>query len=217
MAAKTLNTEIKFTTRETTGTGVCRKLRVENEVPAVLYGEEFKEGLAGSVSVKAISPIVKNGHWETTVLQLDLGEGKVASALIRDIQRHPLTQKVLHIDFYKVVKGHKVKVEVPVELINTDIAKGVKDGGVIEFETRLVTIDVLPRLIPEKLEFDVKDLELGAEVFVKDLTFPEDTKVITDLDAMVLHIVQPKASEASEGEEETEVEVVAKGKATEEE
>ncbi|MEG1502237.1 MAG: 50S ribosomal protein L25 [Synergistaceae bacterium] len=214
MAAKKLNLNIEFTKREKTGTGACRKLRSKNVVPAVLYGEDFKTGLAGTVLLKTVAPIANNPHRETMVLELTLSDGTKTSALIRDVQLHPLTQQIRHIDFYEVVRGHKIKVEVPVELVNTEISKGVKDGGLLNFETRIVAIEVLPRLIPEKIEVDVKDLELGAEVFVKDLPMPEDSKLITDGDALVLHITVPKAaSDDTEEDATTEVEVVAKGKA----
>lgn len=212
MATKELKLDIDFTKREGTGTGISRRLRLNNQVPAVLYGADFAEGLAGSVDLKAFTPIVRDGHWETRVVTLNLGGDQETHALIRDIQRHPLSQAILHVDFYQVVKGHKVRVEVPIELLNVDSAKGVKEGGIVEFETRFVEMEVLPRLIPEKIEFDVKNLEVGAEVLIKDLALPEDTEVITDLELPVLHIVLPKVEEESDEDEETEVEVITEKK-----
>ena len=207
--AKNQTVKLDFTKREVTGTGACRKIRSKNLIPVVLYGPDYKNGLAGTVSVRAIAPVANSGHRETT-----------ASALIRDVQRHPLTRQIRHIDLYQVLKGHKLKVEIPVRIANADTAKGVKEGGLLTHSTRLVLVEVQPSDIPEEIVVDAKDLEMGAEVFVKDLAVPEGVTVLTDPEILVLHISALRSSddEEVEGEEESkEVEVVAKGKAAKEE
>jgi len=214
------NQKVEFKKRAVTGTGACRKIRAKNDVPVVLYGPEFKEGLAGTVSVKTIAPIANSPYRETTVVQLVMDDGGSFQALIRDVQRHPLSQQIRHIDFYEVVKGHKIKVEVPVRVLNREMAPGIKDGGLLDHATRLVAIDVEPSEIPEEITVDIKDLAMNSEIFVKDLVLPEGASWITDPETLVLHIVQPKVEveetpvAAEEGEQE--VEVVAKGKASKE-
>lgn len=225
MAAKRkMNQKIEFKKRAATGTGVCRKIRAKNATPVVLYGPEFKEGLAGTVITKDILPIANSGYRETTVVELVMDDGKTCQALIRDVQRHPLSRQLRHIDFYEVVKGHKIKVEVPVRVINRELAPGIKDdGGILDFPTRVITIDVEPSLIPEEIVYDAKDLAMGSEVFVKDLALPEGASCVTEPDTLLLHIVAPKVEveapveAVAEGAEEApEVEVVAKGKASKE-
>lgn len=215
--------KLDFTKREATGTGVCRKIRSKSLVPAVLYGPDYKEGLPGTISLKAVTPVANSGRRDTTLIELTLNDGTNAEALIRDVQRHPLTQAIRHIDLYQVLKGHKVKVEIPVRIVKAELSKGVKeDGGLLTQSTRFVLVEVQPSDIPEEIEFDASGLELGAELFVKDLQVPEGVTVLTEPDALVLHIAVPKAyeeeapAEAETGDEAKEPEVVAKGKAAKE-
>ena len=123
MAAKKQQHKIEFTLREKTGTGACRKIRSKDMVPAVLYGPEHKLGLAGMVSARAVAPIANSGARETTVIELAMSDGKECMALIRDVQRHPISQSLRHIDFYQVLKGHKVKVEIPIKVFNKECAR----------------------------------------------------------------------------------------------
>ena len=181
MASKHQTVKLEFAKREGTGKGTCRKLRSKDQLPVVLYGPEYKNGLAGVISARAVAPVANSAHRETTLIELDFADGGSATALIRDVQRHPLTRRVIHIDFYQVLKGHMIKVEIV---------------------------------------FDAQALEVGSEVFVKDLALPEGVTAVTDADLLVLHVEQPKEeAEAApaETEENTEVEVVAKGKAAKEE
>ena len=221
MAAKTKQTpKIEFTKRTATGKGTCRKLRSKDQTPVVLYGPDYKEGLPGIVSTRDISPVANGARWETTLVELAI-EGAPCSVLIRDVQRHPMTQRIRHIDFYQVVKGHKIKVEIPVRVINGELSQGVKDGCLINQSLRLVSIEVEPSNIPEELIVDATPLVKGSDVFVKDLQLPEGATLLTDAETVVLSVVEPKVFEEptpeAETEEETaEVEVVAKGKASKE-
>ncbi|EHL67921.1 50S ribosomal protein L25 [Cloacibacillus evryensis] len=218
--AKNQTVKLDFTKREVTGTGVCRKIRSKNLIPVVLYGPDYKSGLAGTVAAKTIAPVANGGHRETTLIELTIDDGTTASALIRDVQRHPLTRQIRHIDLYQVLKGHKVKVEIPVRVANAEASKGVKEGGLLTHAARLILVEVQPSDIPEEIVVDAKDLEMGSEVFVKDLDVPEGVTVLTDPEILVLHISAIRSSddETEEGEEESkEVEVVAKGKAAKEE
>jgi len=211
-------TKIDFKAKEKMGKGINRKLRVKHFIPSVLYGPDYKQGLAGAVSDKLIAPIANGAHRETTVVELTLPDGKTASALIRDVQRHPTSGRLLHLDFVQVVRGHKMKVEIPVIVVNKDISRGIKDGGMLEQLIRSISIDVLPKDIPGDITIDLKDMRLGAEVFVRDLSLPESAELLTDGDQLAVHITQPKGAAletAEEVEEAGQVEVVGKGKAKE--
>ncbi len=220
MASKKQQNKIEFTLREKTGTGVCRKIRVKNMIPVILYGPEHKLGLAGTVSARAIAPIANSEARETTVIELAMSDGSECMALIRDVQRHPITRNIRHIDFYQVLKGHKIKVEIPIRIVNKDLAHGVKEGGLFNQITRSVSVEIKPRDIPEDIVLDVEELKIGGEIFIKDLSLPEDCDLLTPEDTLVAHITQPRATAETEEEgleeENTEVEVVAKGKAKEE-
>ena len=217
MAAKKEQHKIAFTIREQTGTGVCRKIRNKNLTPVILYGPEYKQGLAGTVSTRAIAPIANSKAKETTLIELGISDGKDCVALIRDVQRHPLTLNIKHIDFYQVLKGQKIKVEIPIRIINSELSPGVKEGGLLNQTTWVVSVDIKPGDIPDDIVVDVAGLNLGEEIFIKDLKLPQDCDLLTPDDTIVLHIMQPKVSaeteEGLEGEESAaEVEVVAKGK-----
>lgn len=221
MASKHQTVKLEFTKREGTGKGTCRKLRCKDQLPVVLYGPEYKHGLAGTVSARAVTPVANSSHRETTLIELDFADGGSASALIRDVQRHPLTRRILHVDFYQVLKGHKIKVEVPIRVVNEELCKGIKDdGGVLVFGERFILVEVQPSDIPEEIVVDAQNLNVGDEIFVKDLALPEGVAAVTEADLLVLHVEPPKeeAEEAPAADAETaEVEVVAKGKAAKEE
>lgn len=220
MAAKKQQQKIDFTIREKTGTGVCRKIRAKDLVPVILYGPEHKEGLAGTVSARAIARIANSEARETTLIELGMSDGKDCMALIRDVQRHPLTQDIRHIDFYQVLRGQKIKVEIPIRVINKEMAPGIKEGGLLNQATRSLSVEIKPRDIPEDIVVDIAELMMGGEIFIKDLVLPDDCDLLTSPDTLVIHITQPRAA-AAETEEalleegSAEVEVVAKGKAKE--
>lgn len=218
MASRNEQVKVDFTKREQMGTGACRKIRSKNMIPVVLYGPEHKMGLPGVVMTKSIAALANSSHRETTLVELHMSDGTVVSALIRDVQRHPLTQNIRHIDFYQVITGHMIKVEIPIHILNKDVCKGVKDGGILNMGTRLLHVSIQPKDIPDQIDVDIAELEIGSEIFVKDLAIPEGAELISDPEAMVLHVLQPKSSSDDEAAEEgeREVEVVAKGKATKE-
>lgn len=222
MAARKNSVKLDFTKREATGTGVCRKIRSKNLIPVVLYGPDYKQGLAGTISAKEITTVANSGHRETTLIELMISDGTEAQALIREVQRHPLTQAIRHIDLYQVLKGHKVKVEIPIRVLNAELSKGIKDGGVLTQGLRFVLVEVQPSDIPEEIIVDAKAFEMGAEVFLKDLELPEGVTPLDEPEKLILHITEPKSmveepESVEEGAEAPEVEVVAKGKAAKEE
>lgn len=212
-------TKIEFSAKERMGKGVNRKLRVKQLIPAVFYGPDYKQGIAGSVSERLISPIANGAHRETTVIELTMPDGSTKSALIKDVQKHPTSRRLLHLDFVQVIRGQKMKVEIPIIVANKETSRGIKDGGMLDHQVRTITIEVLPKDIPGDICVDIKDMQLGTEVFAKDLPLPESAELITDPGQLVLQIAHTRstaAEEPAEGES-AEVEVVAKGKAKEDE
>ncbi|MDL2264450.1 50S ribosomal protein L25 [Synergistaceae bacterium OttesenSCG-928-I11] len=215
-------TTIKFTKRDRTGKGACRKLRAKDIIPAVFYGPEYKEGIVGTVGAREIGLIANAPNAETNMIDLEIEDGKTEMALLRGVQRHAITQKILHVDLYQLVKGHKVKVSVPIRYINKEISQGVKMGGVLEQPMREIEILVLPREIPAEIVLDAAKMAIGSEICVRDLEFPESAELQIGEDEIVLTIVRPKsmtdtAAEEEGAEESVEVEVVGKGKRKEEE
>jgi large subunit ribosomal protein L25 len=210
-----MTVRIKFTGRADTGKGVCRKLRAKGVVPAVFYGPEYRDSVVGVVDLKELSHVANAPNWETNMIDLEMPDGKVEMALLRSVQRHAVSRNILHVDLYQLMKDHKVRVAIPVRVVNKDIAAGVKMGGVLEQPVREVEIMVLPREIPSEIVLDTVKMAMGSEIFVSDLKMPESAELITPMDSVVVMISRPKSmADAPEtGEEETaEVEVVGKGK-----
>jgi large subunit ribosomal protein L25 len=140
--------------------------------------------------------------------------------LLREVQRHALTQNILHVDFYQLVKDRKVKVDVPVRLLNKDTSSGVKMGGVLEQPLREIEMMVLPGEIPAEIVIDAAKMQLGDERYVRELEMPESAELVTPEDSVVVMITRPRSiGEVPEIPEESpaEVEVVGKGKRREEE
>lgn len=215
-------THVKFTTREDTGKGTCRKLRVKGVIPAVFYGPEYKESVVGTVGAKEIASVANTPNWETSIIDLEIEGGKTEMVLLRSVQRHAITQNILHVDLYQLVKGHKVKVSVPIRHINKETSVGVKMGGVLEHPIREVEIMVLPREIPAEIVLDAAKMQIGSEVFMRDLELPESAELLSPGDLVVLQISRPRGATIGTAEEmpETEtaeVEVVGKGKRKEDE
>lgn len=210
--------EVKFTKREATGTGVCRKIRNEKLIPCILYGPDFKEGLAGSVVAKPIYSVANGSHSETTLIELSMDGNKKANALIREVQRHPISREIRHVDFYQVVKGHKIRVEVPVLVLNAEKAPGVKEGAVLTTLMHTIMVEVEPSNIPDEIVIDAAEFEVGKEVFVKDLNLPDGVVALAADDALVVLVSLPRVYQEAAEETEAagaEVEVVAKGKEAE--
>jgi len=171
------------------------------------------------VKVSDISKIAASGHWETQTMLLTLPGGKEEMGLMREVQKDTITGRILHIDFLQLVKGHKISVNVPVELVGRDACAGVKLGGVIDHLLREISMEVLPGQIPDSVAVDVSSMKLGAQVHVKDIAVPEGAAVLSDPDEVVVAVIIPRGVAEGEetAEEQKEVEVVAKGKAKEEE
>ncbi|MDR1651755.1 MAG: 50S ribosomal protein L25 [Synergistaceae bacterium] len=213
--------KIKFASRVGVGKGACRKMRAKGSVPAVFYGPEYRESLLGEIDARELARVANAPNWETNIIDLELSDGKVEMALLRDVHRHAVTQNILHVDLYQLMKDHKVKVSIPVRVVNKDTAAGVKMGGVMEQPLREIDILVLPREIPSEIVLDTAKMALGGEIFVRDLEMPPSAELITPEDSVVVMVTRPRSMQETAPEEETEesaeVEVVGRGKRREEE
>ena len=205
--------------RETSGKEAARKMRVDGAVPAVIYGHS-DDTIPITVNERELRRVL-SGNWETTVLEMNI-EGKVSkecNAIIKDIQQHPATGRILHVDFQYIRKGEKIRIVVPVHL--TGDPKGVKEqGGVLEHGSRELNVRVLPRNIPDHIEIDVSALDIHDAIHISDLVDKYPDLEFLDDTGVTLAIVHPPRVEAEPetGEEEEaaaegeEPEVIAKGK-----
>ncbi len=181
--------QFSATPRRDIGTGAARKLRRAGQVPAVIYGHgRDPESLV--LNGRDLDRLLERIAYASTVIELDVG-GKVAMTLIRDIQRHPYKNDVLHVDFQELVAGEKVTVDVPVVFIG--VPDGVRNGGgILDQIMHEVTIHVDPSAIPNHLDLDVTDLAIGHGRHIRDLKLPEGVEAMDDEDATICVVTAPK-------------------------
>jgi large subunit ribosomal protein L25 len=207
--------------RAESGKNVNRRLRAKGLIPGVLYGASRKT-VSVAVSPGEIATILRSASGSNTLFELDLG-GSKRKVILKEFQLEPIKGKLLHADFYEVALDRTLEVKVHIELHGVPV--GVKtQGGVLDFVTRELEIECLPMDIPEKIELDVSELELGKHLRVSDLKLPAKIKVLTEADVVVAHVVVPRAEEevaaavveGAEAATAVEPEVIKKGKTLEE-
>jgi large subunit ribosomal protein L25 len=145
-------------------------------------------------------------------ISLKLPSGEEEMCIIREVQRNPLTGKLVHVDFMRLLKGRKVTVNVPVRVHGKETCPGIKEGGVLE-NLHEIEVETLPMTIPEFIDVDISNLALGDMIHVKDLDLGEGLSLLADPEEVVAIVAVPKVVEEGTAGEEKEVEVVAKGKA----
>jgi large subunit ribosomal protein L25 len=227
MATQTPEITITVEAREGRGSGESGRMRSQGRVPSVLYGGD-KPPVAISVDEHAVGEILKGAAGENTIFLLKLKDtDEERLAMIKELQVDRISGKFVHIDFIRITRGHKLTVKMPVELIG-DCA-GVRHGGRVDFVSREIEIEILPREMFDKFVLDISDLEVGEHLKVADLAsqLPENAKFLDDESRVVVVIELPRVveeeveEEALEEEaiisEAAEPEVIGKGKAEDEE
>ncbi len=209
---------IQATPRERTGKGAARAARRAGRIPAVLYGHG-EDSVPLAVEAHTFNRLLHAVSVENTLLDLELDGQPPFKVLVREIQRHPYRDEILHVDFFHVSMQEKITLEVPVMLAGSP--RGVRlHGGILDHGMREIEVLCLPSDIPEKVEVDVSALEIGDAVRISDLDVP-NVQVLGDPDAVVVSVVPPTVMEevAAEVEEAegAEPEVIARGKEGEEE
>jgi len=183
-----------------TGKRALKQLRKRELVPAVYY-TQHGEVRHVAVDARALSHLVAR---EAPLLHLKLDD-KEFHCVIREIQRHPVNNEILHVDFFGVERGHKIRVTVPLRLIGA--AAGVKEGGILEHGYREVQVECLPSHLPPHLEVEISHLGIGDSVRIENLSF-ENITLLDDPHTVVAHVVPPRLEKAVT---EEEVEAEAEG------
>ncbi len=198
-----------------TGKGVARSLRRSGRVPAVVYGHA-RAPQALSLDARELDRLLGHINAETTVIDLAI-DGANAMTLIREIQRHPLSRSVLHVDFQELVAGEKVIVKVPVVLVGTPV--GVRlGGGVMTQVLQELECRVDPANIPNRVEVDVTSVTIGHSIHVSEVQVPDGVEVLDDESGTIMIVSAPKeetAAAPTDGTTSAEPEVIRKAKAEE--
>jgi len=158
-----------------------RRLRRENLVPGILYGaDEDPEPI--NLKHNEVIKHLENDQFYSNLLMVSVDGKEAVRTVLRDVQRHPYRQQILHLDFQRVVAGAELTLTVALNYLNEEACYGVKtEGGMITHNETEVAIACLPRNIPDNIEIDMTDMKIGDSVHLSDLTLPEGVR-LTDLD-----------------------------------
>ncbi|MBY6128657.1 50S ribosomal protein L25/general stress protein Ctc [Qipengyuania aquimaris] len=191
-------------TRERAGKGASRALRREGRVPAVIYGGK-EEPITIHVEAKELVRQLGTGHFMNSIVTIELG-GKKIKTLPKDVSLHPVSDRPEHVDFFRLAKGGKIEVHVPVVFINEEASPGLKKGGVLNVVRHELDLICENDKIPGEIEIDVTGKEVGDSIHISELTLPEGSEsAITDRDFTIATLVAPSALKKSETEEAEDV------------
>lgn len=169
---------VNATSRSVFGKGASRRLRRDNMVPGIIYGDG-KEPQPILMKANEVFKYLENEAFYSQLIQVSVDGGEPARSILKDVQRHPFKMQVLHMDFMRVVAGAELQVSVPLHFINEDVCAGVKNGGgIISHNDNEVLIACRPRDIPESIEVDMANLEIGESINLSQLNLPEGVRLV---------------------------------------
>ena len=171
--------------RNETGTSAVRRLRKNNNIPGVIY-HSGEQGVSVSIEKITLNQAVKSGQ---AIFETSLGE-KPQFVLLKDVQYHPVTDEIMHVDLQQVTENQKITLDVPLKPIGESV--GVKSGGILVQLMNSLSIRCRPVAIPEFLEIDITELETGNSLFVRDVILIEGLELVTSEDVAVFSVQEPK-------------------------
>jgi large subunit ribosomal protein L25 len=189
--------KLQATRRDETGKGAARRSRAAGRVPAVLYGRGM-DPVSLEVDRRDFVTALKTDAGMNVLLDIEV-DGTNTLALTRELQRDPVRGNLLHADFVKVDRTQAIEVEVPVHVVGE--APGAKEGGILENPLFSVHVRTLPGNVPEAVEADVSELNIGDTLRVADLRAPADVEILNDPEIVVASIVAPISEEELEAME----------------
>jgi large subunit ribosomal protein L25 len=199
MTIATLNA----TARKGAGKGAARAVRREGLIPAVIYGDKKPPVLISISQRDLLAETNKKGFW-TRQYEIEV-EGEKYRGICQDIQLHPVTDAILHVDFLRISKDSEIFIEVPVSFINRETCPGIKLGGNLNVVSRTVEVVCRPDDIPSKFEIDLAGLNFNDSVHASDLEMPKGVKLADSSDYTIASI-NPPAGKKAAAEEETATE-----------
>ncbi|MGD9329685.1 MAG: 50S ribosomal protein L25 [Desulfobacterales bacterium] len=202
--------ELKAKPRTTKGNSPARALRRGGDIPAVIYGPG-SEPMALSVNVYELEQSLKAASSRQVFVNLAIEGADTRKAMLKELQQHPVNGSLIHADFYEVAMDRKVRVMVPVTTVGK--CKGVEVGGMIQIIRHELEAFCMPSDIPETIEIDVTDLDMGESIHVEDIAVEGDVELVHEVNFTILTILsgrqaEEEVEEVEEGEEGEEGEEV---------
>lgn len=212
MSKSSLNAEL----RSERGKNATYRLRQEGFIPAVIYSHGESEAI--KIKKNDFFTVFKGHISESLLVDVNIINKKKDDShqvFVKDYQLDPVTNELVHIDFYKITAGEKIHTKVPIEIIGK--SEGEKRGGILEIVERELEIECLPREMPEKIEIDVTNVNMGESIHIEDIETTGSLKFLSDEKRVVVTVLAPKAHvEEEEVAEEEEIgEEAVEGEAAE--
>ena len=200
-------------TRERAGKGASRAMRREGRVPAVIYGQK-QDPISIHVEEKVLVKMLSTGHFMNSVVMIDVG-GTATRTLPKDVQFHPVTDRPVHVDFFRIGEHSEVHVNVPIVFTNEDRSRGLKRGGVLNAVRHELELICDAAEIPDEVAIDLAGLDIGDSLHISQVKLPQGTRsAITDRDFTIATIVPSSgmtgvsSDESAEAPESAEVPLV---------
>ena len=201
-----LNAEI----RKVAGKGAARAVRKNQNIPAVIYGEK-KEPVSIELNGRDFEMLLGQPSLRTKLFEITTN-GTKEDAMLMDIQYHPVSDKVVHVDFKRIDVKKPVHVVVPVEVINADISKGIKLGGVLNFAVRKVALVGLVGDMPEKITIDLANVNIGDTIHGSDLVLPKGISLGLHMADLAFATIGGKMPEEADNKAQTAATAAAPAK-----
>jgi len=203
--------------RETTGKGDARRMRRAGLLPGIIYGGG-KPDLAITINANAIGKLLNEEAFYTSMLEVKVkGKRGKNTVLLKDVQWDPIIDTAMHLDFVRVSSKDSVTVEVPVVAINFEKCPGDVAGGLLDVIRHVLEVTCRADSIPDSIEVDCANMDIGDTVHIEDITLPEGAEVQHDVNFTVLNISAPKVETAQETDEEVSADDVATEESSSEE
>ena len=184
-------------------TGSTKSLLTKGMVPGIIYGKG-SDPTKIALEDKVLKKLMNSGSFYSTIIDIDIS-GKIEKILPKQLQYHPVSDRLIHFDFLRVQENTKVNVEIPIEFLNQEKCPGLKKGGVLNTVRRLVELTCNANNIPNKLEFDLIESEIGDAVKISNIKLPEGVSpTITDRDFVIATLVPPTVEVETKTEETSE-------------
>lgn len=195
--------KLKASVRHAAGKGSSRTLRREGKLPAILYGSDI-ESIPLAVNTHDIELLFNKISYSQALINLAVENGNSFEkmVMIKEVQSDPLSQKYLHIDFYEIRMDRKISTTVPVMI--SGISKGVEAGGTLQIIRRELDVVCFPAEIPDHIEIDISDLDMGDSIHVADIRPEGGIEIPFDVNFTVVTVVSPKVEVEAEAGEKPE-------------
>src|SRR5436853_1916273 len=186
--------KLKAEPRASVGRSAVRKLKARGVIPAIIYGGKDKPQPL-QVSARDINAMMSHASGENVLVELEIaGEKSNRTALVQEVQHSPVSGDILHIDFHAISMDETIQAEVPLE--PTGIPTGVKNfGGLLEQSLRALTIECLPRDLPDRITVDVSQLNIGDSIHVRDIQLPSGVTAKVPVDLTAFSVMAPVVEE----------------------